>query len=173
MDLLINERVHIYVCVDYPVEVLLERQLLPCTVSAPADCCSVISSGLWHWRQYGAGHCTVLKLEFEPRQWWNNVIWYDIWYMIYDIPCMIYDTRYMVWCDMIWWYMIWYMIHDIYDIYVIWYMIYDMVYDTWYIWYMVCYMIHDMIYDTWYDDIWYTIYGMIWCYMIHDIWYDI
>ena len=85
------------------------------------------------------------------------VMWYMIWYMVYD----------MIWYGMVW-YMIWW--HDMtwYDM--IWYdMIwYDMI---WYdmIWYDM--LRYDIWYDIWYDMIWYDMiwYDMIWYDMI---WYD-
>ena len=75
---------------------------------------------------------------------WYDMIWYDMWYDMIWYDMVRYD---MIWYDMIWYDMIWY----------------DMIYDTWYdmIWYdMIWYMI-------WYDMIWYD---MIWYDMI---WYDI
>ena len=93
---------------------------------------------------------------------WYDIydIWYDIWYMIYDmIWYMIYDMIWydMIWYDMIWYDMIWYdMIwYDMIWYDMIWYdMIYDMIrYD------MIRYdkirydMIYDMIrYMIWSDD---------------------
>ena len=138
-------------------------------------------------KSLGPGNMKHVKEE-EDRVWynmisminmidvmWYDMIWYDMtWYDMIGQNMMWYDMWYVI-CDM------WYMIYDIwYMIYDIWYMMYDVIwwYDAnWYDtkWYdMMWYDTWHVTYDVWYDMIWYDMiwYDMIW-YMIYDIWYMI